>query len=586
MENIQKSQNKAVIRLVIVFILSILIYNGNASDKYPSGDVVSTSMLPFSIVYHQDFYLGRYLFNPDQPMPYYLNLRPSNGDYVSASPIGSALTALPFYLPYILSGGNPSYEKGIVLGKISASFIAAFSILLFYFLLTKVGINKKLSILFSLIFAFGSQVFSIASQGLWQHGSVVFWTIIFLIMLVNIMNQHENINRSSYGLGATLGMLLLTRPITIVILSPFLLVLLKKQYRKEIFRVVIGFIPFLIINMIYNQVYFGSSTTSGYGESSDLITYFGFPLFWGIAGNLFSPSKGLLVYMPWVIFAFMWLWYLKDKNFYRSIYFFGLLAILIHIIFYSKFFQWPAGFCFGPRYMTDIIPVLGLLSAGFASTIMEKISESKRKILVVLLVSFFSWASFVQFLGTYVTKAEAWNQAAYPDNFFEPLWSIKGSQIAFHLNTLYAQFKTPEAVSEPNIEISDINLFEKRFLYEEGVKLDSFKPNQIYYGYATIKNNSTNTLPAYESRKGTMAVHFAYSIWQEDKMLDPEGMRSALLHSVKPGESIKVYFKFRTPETPGKYDYYFTLVQEHVMWFSGGGPSSKNVGHISIKVSD
>jgi hypothetical protein len=87
----------------------------------------------------------------------------------------------------------------------------------------------------------------------------------------------------------------------------------------------------------------------------------------GIAGQLISPGRGLLLYSPIFILSF---WGLIP--FLRRFRAEGLLAvaiILIHLLLYGKWFMWHGGYAWGPRFMIPTLPFWSLLLAPIVARI-------------------------------------------------------------------------------------------------------------------------------------------------------------------------------------------------------------------------
>jgi len=88
-----------------------------------------------------------------------------------------------------------------------------------------------------------------------------------------------------------------------------------------------------------------------------------FERFWKpLAAHLVSPGRGLLVYVPIVLFV---LWLLV--RYARALRHHSLLAlagavIVAHLVVISGFVMWHAGMAYGPRYTTGIVPWLFLLA--------------------------------------------------------------------------------------------------------------------------------------------------------------------------------------------------------------------------------
>ena len=79
-----------------------------------------------------------------------------------------------------------------------------------------------------------------------------------------------------------------------------------------------------------------------------------------LLGNLISPSRGLLVYTPIVLFSLagVYLW-IRDKP-YRRLGLYVGAAFAAHYLLMSSYEDWYGGHCYGPRYMSDLSPLFAL----------------------------------------------------------------------------------------------------------------------------------------------------------------------------------------------------------------------------------
>jgi hypothetical protein len=82
--------------------------------------------------------------------------------------------------------------------------------------------------------------------------------------------------------------------------------------------------------------------------------------FEALAGNLISPGRGLFVYVPVFLLAIPSLLHKPADGVFRRIRPFLAGALAAHWILISTFEDWWAGYSFGPRYFTDVIPLLVL----------------------------------------------------------------------------------------------------------------------------------------------------------------------------------------------------------------------------------
>ncbi len=86
--------------------------------------------------------------------------------------------------------------------------------------------------------------------------------------------------------------------------------------------------------------------------------------FEGLAGTLFSPSRGLFVYCPWVLLSVVLLpWTFRSlptDSIVRWLVVGGLVGYLLLLSLYAV---WWGGHTFGPRYWTDATPLFAVLLA-------------------------------------------------------------------------------------------------------------------------------------------------------------------------------------------------------------------------------
>jgi hypothetical protein len=146
-----------------------------------------------------------------------------------------------------------------------------------------------------------------------------------------------------------------------------------------------------------------------YTQAFPLLNHYGFSAtvflptaYIGFPGSLVSPSRGLLVYTPWAAFAF-WgaarLWREKSLGWSRP-----LIVALVAIWAVQVGAQdYWAGWCFGPRYFTDLLPFL----AWFLVPVWASIRA--RPVLRVAFAATVAFALWVQVVGTFYYPQGDWD---------------------------------------------------------------------------------------------------------------------------------------------------------------------------------
>jgi hypothetical protein len=121
----------------------------------------------------------------------------------------------------------------------------------------------------------------------------------------------------------------------------------------------------------------------------------------GLAGSLISPSRGLLVYTPWAAFAF-WgaarLWKENSLGWSRPL----IVALAAIWVVQVGGGDWWGGWCFGPRYSTDLLPFL----AWFLVPVWASIRA--RSVLRVVFAATVAIALWVQVVGAFYYPAGNW----------------------------------------------------------------------------------------------------------------------------------------------------------------------------------
>lgn len=330
------------------FLIALLVYTANGSHS-ASVDSSSTRVLPYSLIKEGNLDLDEFRFLYARQIPPFL-VR-TERHMVSAYPAGAAILAVPFYLLPAWAGVSAESKLLIQIEKFAASVFVALSVVLLYGAIKQFdGPNGAASLAW--VYAFGTSSLSISSQGLWQHGPSQLLIAASLYLLVLGVRQERWVAVS----GLTLGAAVLCRPTDFVIAFPLAAYVLH-VHRNHFARFAVWALPTVLFMGFYNWGYFGSPLRIGYDQGFFAGNGFATPFLEGLAGILWSPSRGLFVYSPVLLFSVLGglLAWRRDGSLllrYLSV------SVLLVVLLYSHWKIWWGGWAFGPRLLADLAPVL------------------------------------------------------------------------------------------------------------------------------------------------------------------------------------------------------------------------------------
>jgi hypothetical protein len=442
-----KSFLKIVFLSFIVYFLSwfVVFKLGINTLGIQSEDTLPAVFLPVSIIKNHSLYLDDYYDmvikaypHPDDKsylkglVPFYF--RKVGGHYVSAFPVVTPLLVLPIYFLPVLLGMKITWLNLIFLSHISSSLIMAFAGGFIYLLLKKrFLLSETKSLLLIIVYLFGTVNFAMISQALWQHGTMQLFIILGLYFLFGYLDNGEK-SKDIFLSGLFFGLAVLSRPTAALIwCSVFLILYFRKDKNfKKLLKPSMFMFLGLLLNFLffawYNEVFYVSICNQGY--SSQLLNSWLSPFPEGFLGVWFSPSKGILVYSPVFLFAFVGLYLALKKNFKKNFHYliFGLI-ILLHALVVGLWKHWYGGWSYGYRMSSDIIPFLVLLLVPF---IESNLFRKYKKYFYGTLI----FSILVQVFGIIFFDG-IWH-AAYDLGFEKTswLWSIKDSELLFNIRRI------------------------------------------------------------------------------------------------------------------------------------------------------
>lgn len=273
-------------------------------------------------------------------------------------PIGVAVVAVPFVAAAAMSdevlgtawlddlslGGPPSLDPFI------ASVVTAAAAVVVFLLGRAAGISLVAAAASAGLFALATGAWSTASRALWMHGPTMLVLGIGLLLFLRSAGRPARLAAA----GATFGFAFFIRPTTAVAAVGFT-ILTAVLYRRRVLAFVSGGVVVGMLGLLLNQAVYGRALPT-YFDAGRLELSSSVPE--ALAGNLFSPARGLLVYSPFLAFAVWGIVIRRRSGAFGAIDVTLLSIIGCHWFIVSSFPHWWGGWSYGPRFMTDIVPFL------------------------------------------------------------------------------------------------------------------------------------------------------------------------------------------------------------------------------------
>jgi hypothetical protein len=339
---------------LLLGLLSLLVFNANlrsigSTDTYPA------RYLPLGMWRFHTVRLDPILSATQQGnKSTYWIVRGRGGHAVSLYPIVIPVIIAPLYLPAVIYLHERGWEDwrmehiSRIMEKLSASLLAATAVALLYLLLRRRA-EPRVAILLTLAFAFGTTTWVIGSQALWQHGLAELLIVATLFLLTGPCTT-----RTAVAAGFLCGLIACNRPPDSILAAAFGIYGLWWARRLAPLLVASAALPMGLL-LAYNLGVVGN-VIGAYGLSGDA-TFFRYNLLTGVAGLLFSPTKGLFVFSPFLLFLLCCVpTALRDRNTRALTAVAGIAAVLLLLV-YAKA-DWRQGSCWGPRWLTDVLPIL------------------------------------------------------------------------------------------------------------------------------------------------------------------------------------------------------------------------------------
>lgn len=369
----RRSRLRSLLAPLVLALACVLIYNANLR-LIGAGDTVSARYLPLMLWHSGTLESGTHsrAFAHGHPMalPRY---RPANDDgkvvyyeptaywmirtreheLASFYPVVTPLLVAPLYAPAAMWLDDRGWEQPHVdrvaewMEKLAASILAAAASVLVFLLLRREG--NRWAVPLALAFAFGTNTWMISSQALWQHGTGELLIALALLLVL----APASAARIAL-LGAVCVLVAANRPPDALVVAAIGSFVVWRDWRSAAWLIAGAVVP--MAALLYYNLGFMGHLAGGYGVVKPPVNFFQGD--WsGLAGLLISPTRGLLVFSPFLAFVVVGLIKRLRSPDTRALAIALALAVVGQLLLYAQG-DWRAGTSWGPRWLTDILPIL------------------------------------------------------------------------------------------------------------------------------------------------------------------------------------------------------------------------------------
>lgn len=288
-----------------------------------------------------------------------------DGNLYSKKGLGVSLLALPLFALRQLWPAVGAVQVALLLN----SFLTAATVYLFYRLTVALHFSTTTAAIGALTLGLATPLWPYA-RTLFSESLAAFGLALALLGAVGYRQaaQERPAATRLFWSSGGLAILVLARSANALLVVPFLLYIGYVSWHKRWsnrpfllsyrgwFALGLPLGGAVLLTVLYNYARFHTWLTFPQAPFETFST----PLFTGLTGLLISPGKGVLWYMPVVIFLFFGLpaW---RKGGRLPEYALAAALMVITLLFYAKWYDWTGGRAWGPRLLVMTTPALLVL---------------------------------------------------------------------------------------------------------------------------------------------------------------------------------------------------------------------------------
>lgn len=352
----------------LIFAVVLVAYALSANGIWATDHATSFVQLDYALWHDHSFALTSATRVPPWSVDDFLYM----GQNYSALAPGSAFLALPFAgLGFTIAGGYTAYGAVLTYTELFVAITGAVAAYLVY-ALASMYFRRSTSVLLGFAFAFSTVLWPWATY-FFQSDPSAMLMLLTVYLGVRAARREGSAAALSLLSGFCAGIAFTVDYVNAVVL-PIMAVFLLLRKRgsapsmaMSVGAFIAGALPGFAVIGYYNYSIFGSpfvGTEQSYLHASSVFGSFSYPIWEGLSLDLFSLSRGLLVFAPFLVLGILGFIEGLKRRGDRSELLLFLAVFLGVLIPYSMWYEPTGGLSYGPRFLVAAIPFL-LLPSGF-----------------------------------------------------------------------------------------------------------------------------------------------------------------------------------------------------------------------------
>jgi hypothetical protein len=279
----------------------------------------------------------------------------ANGHTYYFYPLGTPLLSVPFVALANLLGYDMSIAEHDRFWQIQIAAIAAGLLMILLYTLSRQFFTHTLSWFFSTAIVFSSSLLSVSGTALWSSNFEVIFVCLALLEIVKL-EKDGNLKFRPVYMGLLLFMAWFVRPSALSFIVPVFGWIAWRQSLMCFVKSSLVTLAALGLFVLFSSVTYDRWLPLYYDPFTWTKAESAHSVFFKLKALLFSPLRGLFIYMPLFLIGFSGLLMPKVRK--SALYILMLSWFLLHLIMLTRHSNWWGGWCYGPRLFTDAIPAL------------------------------------------------------------------------------------------------------------------------------------------------------------------------------------------------------------------------------------